>query len=127
MSIPEDLSYTKEHEWLRIADGEATVGVTAFAAESLGDVVFVQLPEVGETITLGESCGEIESTKSVSELYAPATGEVTAVNEEMEDSPELVNSDPYGAAWLFTVRADSFGELLDAAAYAELTGNQEES
>jgi len=127
MSIPEDLSYTKEHEWLRIADGEATVGVTAFAAESLGDVVFVQLPEVGETITLGETCGEIESTKSVSELYAPATGEVTAVNEDIEDSPELVNSDPYGAAWLFTVRTDSLGELLDAAAYAELTGNQEEN
>jgi len=127
MSIPEDLSYTKEHEWLRIADGEATVGVTAFAAESLGDVVFVQLPEVGETITVGETCGEIESTKSVSELYAPASGEVTAVNENIEDSPELVNSDPYGAAWLFTVRSDSFGELLDAAAYAELTGNQEEN
>lgn len=127
MSIPEDLSYTKEHEWLRIADGKATVGVTAFAAESLGDVVFVQLPEVGETITLGETCGEIESTKSVSELYAPASGEVTAVNENIEDSPELVNSDPYGAAWLFIVRTDSLGELLDAAAYAELTGNQEEN
>ena len=126
MSIPEDLSYTKEHEWIRIADGEATVGVTAFAAESLGDVVFVQLPEVGETITSGETCGEIESTKSVSELYAPATGEITAINESVVDSPELVNSDPFGAGWLFTVRTDSVGDLLDAAAYAELTGTQEE-
>lgn len=127
MSIPQDLSYTKEHEWLRLTDGEATVGVTEFAAEALGDVVFVQLPEVGETITSGESCGEIESTKSVSELYAPASGEIIAVNESVVESPELVNSDPFGEGWLFTVRTDSVGELLDAAAYAELTDTPEES
>lgn len=127
MSIPQDLQYTKEHEWLRFAGGEARVGVTAFAAEALGDVVFVQLPEVGETVTSGETCGEIESTKSVSELYAPVSGEITAVNESVVDSPELVNSDPFGEGWLFTVRADSVGDLLDAATYAELTGTQEES
>lgn len=127
MSIPQDLSYTAEHEWLRIADGVATVGVTSFAAESLGDVVFVQLPEVGEKITAGEPCGEIESTKSVSELYAPAGGEVVAVNETVVDKPELVNSDPFGEGWLFTVRTEVVSELLDAAGYAALTENQEEN
>ncbi|WP_199435333.1 glycine cleavage system protein GcvH [Qaidamihabitans albus] len=120
MSIPEKLSYTKEHEWVHLADGVATVGITAFAAESLGDVVFVQLPSVGETITAGEVCGEIESTKSVSELFAPAGGTVTEVNETTVDSPEIVNSDPYDKGWLFRVRTDTVPELLDATAYAAL-------
>ncbi|MBK1786512.1 glycine cleavage system protein GcvH [Prauserella cavernicola] len=121
MSIPENLSYTKEHEWVRVEDGVATVGVTAFAAESLGDVVFVQLPEAGAAVTAGESCGEIESTKSVSELYSPVTGEVTEVNDAVVDGPELVNADPYDQGWLFRVRTDALPELLDAAAYAALT------
>ncbi|HEV7977761.1 glycine cleavage system protein GcvH [Amycolatopsis sp.] len=120
MSIPQDLSYTKEHEWLRVADGVALVGITEFAAEALGDIVFVQLPAVGDKVTAGEVCGEIESTKSVSELYAPVTGEVTEVNEATVDAPELINSDPFDKGWLFRVRADDVPELLDAAAYAAL-------
>ncbi|EHR60474.1 glycine cleavage system protein GcvH [Saccharomonospora cyanea] len=120
-NIPQDLRYSREHEWIRTgSDGVVTVGVTAFAAESLGDVVFVQLPEAGSTVTAGEVCGEIESTKSVSELYAPVTGEVVEVNESVADSPETVNADPYDAGWLFTVRAESVPELLDADAYAAL-------
>jgi glycine cleavage system H protein len=120
VSIPQDLSYTKEHEWLRVADGVALVGITEFAAEALGDIVFVQLPAVGDKVTAGEVCGEIESTKSVSELYAPVTGEVTEVNEATVDAPELINSDPFDKGWLFRVRADDVPELLDAAAYAAL-------
>jgi len=120
VSIPQDLSYTKEHEWLRVADGVALVGITEFAAEALGDIVFVQLPAVGDKVTAGEVCGEIESTKSVSELYAPVTGEVTEVNEATVDAPELINSDPFDKGWLFRVRTDDVPELLDAAAYAAL-------
>jgi glycine cleavage system H protein len=121
MPNPQDLSYTKEHEWIRLEGGVATVGVTAFAAESLGDVVFVQLPSPGDTITSGEVCGEIESTKSVSELYAPATGEVTEINQAAADAPETINADPFGEGWLFKVRTESVPDLLDAAAYTALT------
>lgn len=121
MSIPENLSYTKEHEWLKVADGVATVGITEFAAESLGDIVFVQLPAVGDSITAGQECGEIESTKSVSELFAPVSGEVVEVNDTTSDSPEVVNSDPYGDGWLFRVRVETLPELLDAQAYTALT------
>ncbi|OQO89583.1 glycine cleavage system protein GcvH [Saccharomonospora piscinae] len=121
-NIPQDLRYTAEHEWVRAgdADGVVTVGVTDFAAESLGDVVFVQLPEAGSTVTAGEVCGEIESTKSVSELYSPVSGEVVELNESVVDSPETVNSDPYDGGWLFRIRTDSVPELLDADAYAAL-------
>ncbi|ACU96381.1 glycine cleavage system protein GcvH [Saccharomonospora viridis] len=120
-NIPEDLRYSREHEWVRTdGDGVVTVGVTAFAADSLGDVVFVQLPEAGSNVTAGEVCGEIESTKSVSELYSPVTGEVVELNESVVDSPETVNSDPYDAGWLFKVRAESVPDLLDADAYAAL-------
>ena len=122
MSIPENLKYTKEHEWLSVADGVATVGITAFAAESLGDIVFVQLPEAGSTVTAGEVFGEVESTKSVSELYAPVSGEVVEVNEATSDTPEVINSDPYTEGWLLKVRlTGDVPELLDAAAYAALT------
>ncbi|MFF5991620.1 glycine cleavage system protein GcvH [Prauserella flavalba] len=121
MRIPENLSYTKEHEWVRLDGDVATVGVTAFAAESLGDVVFVQLPEVGDAVTAGESCGEIESTKSVSELFSPVSGEVTEINQSVVDGPEAVNADPYDQGWLFRVRTADLPELLDAAAYAALT------
>jgi glycine cleavage system H protein len=120
VSIPQDLSYTKEHEWLRVTDGVALVGITEFAAEALGDIVFVQLPAVGDKVTAGEVCGEIESTKSVSELYAPVTGEVTEVNDATVDAPELINSDPFDKGWLFRVRTEDVPELLDAAAYATL-------
>jgi len=122
VSIPENLQYTKEHEWLSVADGIATVGITAFAAESLGDIVFVQLPEAGSTVTAGEVFGEVESTKSVSELYAPVSGEVVEVNEATSDRPEVINEDPYTEGWLLKVRlTGDVPELLDAAAYAALT------
>ncbi|MFC9252206.1 MULTISPECIES: glycine cleavage system protein GcvH [Amycolatopsis] len=122
MSIPQELKYTKEHEWLNVVDGVATVGITAFAAESLGDIVFVQLPSVGDTVTAGEVFGEVESTKSVSELYAPVDGEVVEVNEATTDTPELINSDPYAEGWLLKVRlSGDVPALLDAQAYAVLT------
>ena len=122
MSIPENLQYTKEHEWLKVSDGVATVGITAFAAESLGDIVFVQLPEAGSTVTAGEVFGEVESTKSVSELYAPVSGEVVEVNDATSDTPEVINSDPYTEGWLLKVRlTGDVPELLDAAAYAAHT------
>ena len=121
--IPEDLKYTSEHEWLREpgqAEGSVRVGITDYAQDALGDIVFVQLPEVGETVTAGAVVGELESTKSVSDLYAPVTGRVVAVNDALEATPELVNSDPYGGGWLFEVTPDddqAVGDLLDAAAY----------
>ncbi|MFF1609258.1 glycine cleavage system protein GcvH [Amycolatopsis sp. NPDC058278] len=122
MSIPENLQYTKEHEWLKVEDGVATVGITAFAAESLGDIVFVQLPEAGSNVTAGEVFGEVESTKSVSELYAPVSGEVVEVNGTTSDTPEVINSDPYTEGWLLKVRlTGDVPDLLDAAAYAQLT------
>ena len=122
MSIPENLQYTKEHEWLKVEDGIATVGITAFAAESLGDIVFVQLPDTGSTITAGEVFGEVESTKSVSELYAPVSGEVVEVNGTTSDTPEVINSDPYTEGWLLKVRlTGDVPDLLDAAAYAAHT------
>ncbi|HWD05610.1 MAG TPA: glycine cleavage system protein GcvH [Amycolatopsis sp.] len=122
MSIPQNLFYTKEHEWLSVVDGVATVGITAFAAESLGDIVFVQLPAVGGTVTAGEVFGEVESTKSVSELYSPVSGEVLEVNETTSDTPEVINSDPYTEGWLLKVRLTAdVPELLDATAYAALT------
>ncbi|MBN6033524.1 glycine cleavage system protein GcvH [Amycolatopsis sp. 195334CR] len=124
MSIPQELRYTAEHEWLREEDGVSTVGITAFAAESLGDVVYVQLPEVGSALTAGEPCGEIESTKSVSELFAPANGEVVEINDAVADEPELINSDPYGKGWLFRVRVAELPELLDADRYRELTNEE---
>jgi glycine cleavage system H protein len=123
--IPPDLHYTTEHEWVRrSADDTARVGITDFAQSALGDVVFVQLPEVGAELTAGESFGEVESTKSVSDLYAPLSGKVSAVNAELEGSPQLVNSDPYGAGWLLDVEVSdvaalqsAISSLLDAEAY----------
>lgn len=120
--IPEDLKYTAEHEWIRGAGGDAPlrIGITDFAQDALGDIVFVQLPDVGSAITAGESVGELESTKSVSEIYAPVSGEVTAVNDALDATPELVNSDPYGEGWLFEITVGdpaAVENLLDAAAY----------
>ena len=125
--IPEDLKYTPEHEWVRAGDGTAVrIGITHYAQDALGDVVFVSLPEVGATVTAGEPCGEVESTKSVSEIYAPVSGEVTARNVDLDNRPELINSDPYGEGWLVEIAAGdagAVGGLLDAKAYAELTGS----
>lgn len=115
--IPAGLRYSAEHEW--ISDGTpTTVGVTAVAADALGDVVYVELPEVGANVVAGEVCGEIESTKSVSELFSPVTGTVTEVNDAVTADPALVNSDPYGAAWLFRVDTVETGPLLTAEEYA---------
>jgi glycine cleavage system H protein len=123
--IPEDLKYTAEHEWVRAGDGGTVrVGITHYAQDALGDVVFVSLPEVGATVTAGEACGEVESTKSVSEIYAPVSGEVTARNDSLETRPELINSDPYGEGWLVEISGDAgAAELMDAKGYAELTGS----
>lgn len=121
---PDDLKYTSEHEWLRDpgqSEGSVRVGITEYAQDALGDIVFVQLPEVGETVVSGAVVGELESTKSVSEVYAPLGGEVVARNETLDATPELVNTDPYGEGWLFEIRADDSGaaDLMDAAAYQE--------
>ncbi|MFF0382176.1 glycine cleavage system protein GcvH [Streptomyces sp. NPDC004673] len=123
MSNPQQLSYSKEHEWLSAAEGGAsTVGITEHAANALGDVVFVQLPEVGDEVTAGESCGELESTKSVSELYSPVSGEITEVNQDVVDDPSLVNSAPFEGGWLFKVRvADQPADLLTADEYTAYT------
>ncbi|MDQ1602662.1 MAG: glycine cleavage system protein [Actinomycetota bacterium] len=119
---PEDLRYTKEHEWVR-ADGETVrVGITDFAQDALGDIVFVTLPGVGDQVSAGQPCGEVESTKSVSDVYAPVSGTVVARNETLDAAPETVNSDPYGAGWLMDIRpedAASVESLLDAAAYQQ--------
>ncbi|WP_129337260.1 glycine cleavage system protein GcvH [Cellulomonas endophytica] len=115
--LPADLHYTAEHEWLR--DGEpATFGITAVAADALGDVVYLELPAVGDTVTAGAVVGEIESTKSVSELYSPVTGTVVEVNTAAVDDPSVVNGDPYGAGWLLRVDVEATGDLLTAEQYA---------
>jgi glycine cleavage system H protein len=122
MTVPAHLKYTAEHEWLRLGDGAATVGVTAFAADALGDVVHVELPAVGTTVSAGETCGELESTKSVSDLYAPADGVVVEVNRTLVDDPALLNLEPYDGGWLFRMTITDQPDLLDAAAYDALIG-----
>ena len=123
MNIPEDLRYSAEHEWVRLTGSVARIGVTDFAQDSLGDVVFVQLPDVGLDVVAGANVSEIESTKSVSDVFVPVTGVVSARNEALADQPELVNSDPYGEGWMFEVEVADATEvegLLDAAAYRAL-------
>lgn len=121
LDYPQDLRYTTGHEWVKeLADGVVRVGISAYAQDALGDVVYVSLPTVGESVTAGEACGEVESTKSVSDIYAPLAGEVTAVNEALDGTPELVNTDPYGQGWMYEIRlADgaSLEALLDVEAY----------
>lgn len=120
--IPEGLQYTKEHEWVSSTGNLYTMGITDFAQEALGDIVYVQLPKIGETLTSGKVCGEIESTKSVSEIYAAVSGVVSEINGALSQTPELVNSDPYGAGWLVKVEvAGEPSELLDAAGYGHIT------
>jgi glycine cleavage system H protein len=128
MSVPEELHYTPEHEWVAISGSTASIGITDHAQRALGDVVFVSAPAAGTKVTAGEPCGEVESTKSVSDLYSPVDGEVTEVNPEIDDDPGLVNSDPYGAGWLFKVSLALEGDdgelppgLLSAAEYTALT------
>lgn len=124
-SIPEELRYSKEHEWVQgdpAAGAVVTVGITAHAADALGDVVFVESPVVGSQVNAGTVCGELESTKAVSELYSPVTGTVTEVNADLESAPEAINADAYGTGWIFKVElTEDAGELLDAAGYAAVT------
>jgi glycine cleavage system H protein len=121
VNVPDDLKYADTHEWARLEDdGTVTLGISDFAQDQLGDVVFIGLPAVGATVTAGEPFGEIESTKSVSDLYAPVTGEVASVNGALGDAPERVNADPYGEGWMIVIRAadvSSLDRLMDAAAY----------
>ncbi|MEU5153502.1 glycine cleavage system protein GcvH [Glycomyces sp. NPDC021274] len=123
--IPEQLRYTAEHEWVEAREGNVVrIGITEFAQNALGDVVFVQLPEAGTEVRAGEVVGEVESTKSVSDVYAPLTGKILSCNDELSESPELVNSDPYAAGWMFDIEVEDAGSLtalLDAGAYAKLT------
>ncbi|WP_449287541.1 glycine cleavage system protein GcvH [Marinobacter sp. PE14] len=121
--IPADLKYIETHQWVRVSDdGTATVGITDFAQEQLGDVVYIGVPDVGTTVNGGEEAGVAESVKSASDVFSPVTGEVIEVNESLEDEPEKVNEDPYGDGWLYKVRLEDAGELdglMDSAAYAE--------
>jgi len=125
VTIPEDLRYTAEHEWVRaVDDGRVRIGITHYAQDALGDVVFVSLPEVGATVSAGQAFGEVESTKSVSEIYAPVGGEVVARNDALESHPEVINADPYGDGWIVEIApgdATAVDGLLDAAAYQQLT------
>jgi glycine cleavage system H protein len=129
MSVPAELHYTPEHEWVSLDGTTASIGITEYAAQQLGDVVYVSLPAVGAAVTAGEPCGEVESVKSVSDLYSPVDGEVTEVNAELEDDPSLVNADPYTGGWMFRVRVPQDGDgqpalpadMLSAAEYEELT------
>jgi glycine cleavage system H protein len=126
---PDDLKYTAEHEWVRTpgeSAGSVRIGITDYAQDALGDIVYVQLPDLGASVTAGAAVGELESTKSVSDVYSPVSGEVVARNDTLDATPELVNTDPYGAGWLFEVAVSDGGsasELLDAAAYEELVSS----
>ena len=121
-SLPTDYLYSAEHEWVNSTDVNADdvvrVGITQYAADQLGEIVYVELPEVGTEAEAGEPCGEVESTKSVSDIYAPVSGEIVAVNEDLEDSAAIINDDPYGEGWIYEVRVTEAGPLMDAEAYA---------
>ena len=123
--IPEDLRYTEEHEWVRLEGDEVVVGITDHAQDALTGIVYVELPEVGASVSAGEVFGSVESVKSVSEIFAPLSGELSAVNEALEDAPELINDDPYGTGWIVRMRLKDnrvFSDLLDAAGYRALLG-----
>jgi glycine cleavage system H protein len=126
MNVPPELRYSKDHEWARNEDGKVRVGITDYAQDALGDVVFVELPQVGDKVERGGTFGEVESTKSVSELYAPIAGTIVEVNVELADSPERLNDDPYGDGWICVIEPDDasqYSALLDAEAYRELIGS----
>jgi glycine cleavage system H protein len=128
-NYPENLQYTKDHEWIRLSGDEAYVGISDFAQESLGDVVFVELPKVGEKFDAGEPFGSVESVKSVNELFTPVTGEVLEINERLTDAPELVNSDPYGDGWMIKIKvlaASDADSLLSASEYEDFVKSQED-
>ncbi len=123
MNVPDDLRYTSDHEWVRLEDGRVRIGITDYAQDALGDVVFVQLPEPGSTVVYGDSFSEVESTKSVSDVYAPLAGRVVEINSELADAPERLNEDPYGEGWICVIEPDdpaAFNKLLDAEGYRTL-------
>lgn len=125
MRIPEELRYTNDHEWVRVEDGRARVGITEYAQDALGDIVFIELPAVGDTTEAASQFGEVESTKSVSDLFAPVSGTITEINDTLAESPALLNSDPYGEGWLCVIEMTDAAQveaLLDADAYKALTG-----
>ena len=125
MNTPEHLFYTKEHEWANFKDNEVIIGITDYAQSQLGDIIFIEFPEIGDQVNAGDSFGEVEAVKTVSELYAPVTGTVLEVNENLEDSADLVNSDPYGDGWLIKIKPANLNEkddLMKSAAYKELIG-----
>jgi glycine cleavage system H protein len=125
MAYPDNLLYSKSHEWTKIEGDEATIGITSFAQEQLGDITFVELPEVGDTLSIGDELGSIESVKAASELYMPAGGEVIAVNEDLEDAPEKVNESPFEDGWLIKIKLTEEPKgLLSASEYAELVANE---
>ncbi|MGI9198411.1 MAG: glycine cleavage system protein GcvH [Candidatus Nanopelagicaceae bacterium] len=123
-NVPANLQYSKEHEWVDNSGGsKVKVGITDYAQGALGDIVYVQLPKVGDSVTEGKVCGEVESTKSVSEIFSPVSGTITAINSALDSAPEVLNSDPYGAGWIFEVEVTSpSNDLMDAAAYTALIG-----
>lgn len=124
MNIPAELRYSSDHEWVRVEGTTATIGITEYAQDALGDVVFVEMPDAGLAVAAGESFSEVESTKSVSDIYAPITGSISEVNAELESQPELLNSDPYGAGWICRIEINDPSELdglMDAEAYRALT------
>lgn len=126
MQIPDELRYSSDHEWAKLSSGVVRIGITDYAQDALGDVVFVDLPKIGAIIAAGAALGEVESTKSVSEIYAPVGGTVSAVNSALSVSPEVVNSDPYGEGWICEITmssSDDFDALLDASGYQALTNN----
>lgn len=123
MNIPDDLRYSTDHEWVRVEDGRLRLGITDYAQDALGDVVFIELPDTGRSVTGGESFGEVESTKSVSDIYAPVAGTIAEVNADLGDHPERLNDDPYGDGWIAVIEPSdpaAVDELLDAAAYRSL-------
>jgi glycine cleavage system H protein len=122
--VPQDLHYTSDHEWVKIDGDIITVGITRYAADALGDVVYVDHPAVGSSHAKGAIVGEVESTKSVGEIFAPAAGDIVEVNQIVADTPETINADPYGDGWLFQMRTNDVDGLLDAAAYSELIGGE---
>ena len=125
MSVPEELQYTRSHEWVRTEDDTATIGITDYAQEELGDIVYVELPEEGATFDAGDSFGSVESVKAVSDIYAPVGGEVIEVNEALNDSPEKINDDPYGDGWIIKLRVSGEGDLLSASDYEQLLEEEE--
>jgi glycine cleavage system H protein len=126
LNVPGDLQYTKSHEWVRREEGTATIGITDHAQDELGDVVFVELPEKGTSFSAGDSFGTVESVKAVSDLYAPVGGEVVEVNETLNDSPELINEEPYGGGWMIRLRISEDGDLLSAEEYEKLVEEESE-